>query len=595
MNRSLRLWRWGLFGGTLLALVLAARGGAAPPEGGGNNEKLVSFTVEVRRDPFGDGNARQPGKEQGFLRGERVLIVVKGTPRPGWHTYPILKTAPGQDEFQLSKLTVTGDGVAPLWPVTESEPKLATNVQGQKEYEFDGPFTWTQEVLIRPDAPPGQTVNVGVEIELQACDPNTCRRETHKLTVPVLVSDAAPLPLTEDLQKLLKDYDAKHPKPRDGAGDGKKEPPPPVSQTYQQPEVKDSPNAVSGGQAKATGLWATVVTGILGGLISLVTPCVFPMIPVTVSFFLKRAEKKEHRALTMAAVYCGTIVLVLTLGGMALVSVLQTVSQHWATNFFLTAIFVFFALSLLGMYEIQLPSGLANLTASREGQGGLTGIVFMALTFSIISFACVGPIYGGFITLQASDTGLTGWLQRFLGPFAFAVAFAAPFFLLALFPSLLRSLPKSGSWMNSVKVVMGFLELAAAFKFVRAAELNLLHKTNIFTFDLCLAAYVALSLGCGLYLLGVYRLPHDHEAPETIGVGRLIWSLTFLTLGLYLLPGLFKDNKGQSQRSRGGVFGWVSAFLLPDDSSDWQTDLRAAMAQAERENKPLFIDFTGLG
>jgi thiol:disulfide interchange protein len=320
------------------------------------------------------------------------------------------------------------------------------------------------------------------------------------------------------------------------------------------------------------------------------------MIPVTVSFFLKQGERAHHSPVTMAAVYCVTIVAVLTAGGIALVHVLQVISQHWITNVFLTAVFIFFALSLLGMYEIQLPSGLANLTGSREGKGGLVGIVFMALTFSIISFACVGPIYGAFITLEAaSQSSVTGWLQRFLGPLAFAVAFASPFFVLALFPSLIRSLPKSGSWMNSVKVVMGFLELAAAFKFVRAAELNFLAKSEYFTYDLVLGIYIALCVACGLYLLNVYRLPHDHEAPESIGVLRLVFGLVFLSFALYLLPGMFRDDRGKSQKPRGIAYEWVSAFLLPDNPSDWRTDLRTALAAAEREKKPLFIDFTGLG
>jgi thiol:disulfide interchange protein DsbD len=349
-------------------------------------------------------------------------------------------------------------------------------------------------------------------------------------------------------------------------------------------------------QSSKSGLWATIVTAVLGGFIALLTPCVFPMIPVTVSFFLKQGERAHHRPLTMASVYCATIIAVLTVGGMALVHVLQVISQHWITNIFLTGVFVFFALSLLGMYEIALPSSLANLTGAREGRGGLIGIVFMALTFSIISFACVGPIYGGFITLEAaSQSSVSGWLQRFLGPFAFAVAFASPFFVLALFPSLLRSMPRSGSWMNSVKVVMGFLELAAAFKFVRAAELNYLAKSEYFTFDLVLGIYIALAVACGLYLLNVFRLPHDHDAAESIGVPRLVFGLVFLSFAFYLMPGLFKDDKGKSQKPRGEVYEWVSAFLLPDNPSDWRMDLATALAAAEREKKPLFIDFTGLG
>ena len=167
--------------------------------------------------------------------------------------------------------------------------------------------------------------------------------------------------------------------------------------------------------------------------------------------------------------------------------------------------------------------------------------------------------------------------------------------MLALFPTLLRSMPKSGSWLNSVKVVMGFLELAAAFKFVRAAELNYLAASKYFSFDLVLGIYVALCVACGLYLLNLYRLPHDHDAAESVGVPRLIFGLVFLSFAFYLLPGIFKDDRGRPQKPRGVAYEWISAFLLPDEHSDWGTDLAAAMAQAEREQKPLFIDFTGLG
>src|SRR5262249_33905238 len=159
-------------------------------------------------------------------------------------------------------------------------------------------------------------------------------------------------------------------------------------------------------------------------------------------------------------------------------------------------------------------------------------------TFSIISFACVGPIYGAFISFQATASGTAGgYLRRALPVLAFSAAFASPFFVLALFPSLLRTMPRAGSWMNPVNGLLGFLELAAAIKFARAAELALTQSSTLLTFDFALGMYVALSVACGLYLLGVYRLPHDHDAPESIGVLRLVFSLTFFTLGVYLLPG----------------------------------------------------------
>ncbi len=601
MNRRIVAWTLACFGAALLASP-PARAQTAPPKA-----KHVAFQVSVLpADPFAESNAASAHGNFEVRRGETFRVVIQGTPEHNWHTYPIYKHTGEQPTAQLSTVTLSdAKDFAVLGPLAESEPELVTVPGIGKAYEYEGPFTWTLEVLARPTASPGDA-NLGVRIELQVCDPNRCVGEKHALSVPVRIASKDAVALAPGVEKMMREYDAarekeraeREPKaaPSPAATAGGPAPTEPLDlQSY---NVVNSPNMASasdGGRAQERGLWGTVVAAILAGWISLATPCVFPMIPVTVSFFLKQAERAHHRPVTMAAVYCATIVAVLTLGGIALVHFLQVISQHWVTNVFLTVVFIYFALSLLGMYEITLPSGLANLTGSREGKGGLAGIVFMALTFSIISFACVGPIYGAFITLEASQSSVTGWLQRVLGPLAFALAFASPFFVLALFPSLLRSLPKSGSWMNSVKVVMGFLELAAAFKFVRAAELNYYAQSKFFTFDLVLGIYVALCVACGLYLFNVYRLPHDHQAPETIGVPRLVFGLVFLSFAFYLLPGMFRDDRGKSQKPRGETYEWVSAFLLPDNPSDWRSDLRAALAAAEREKKPLFIDFTGLG
>jgi thiol:disulfide interchange protein DsbD len=290
-------------------------------------------------------------------------------------------------------------------------------------------------------------------------------------------------------------------------------------------------------------------------------------------------------------------------------------------------LFTAFALSLFGMFEIVLPSSLAAWTSSQEGRGGLVGTIFMALTFTIISFTCVAPFYGTFIALTASAGTATDWFKIALGALAYSTTFAAPFFFLALFPTLLRSLPRSGSWMNTVKVVMGFLELAAAFKLLRAAELNFFGQGEYLSFDLVLGIYVALCVLCGLYLLRLYKLPHDHGGPEHLSVSRLMFSLAFIGLGIYLLPGLFKGADGKPQRPRGVIFSWVESFLLPESNdtpapapvpgkSDspptrggdtlaangskervrevrWGLDLKAALAEARKEKTPVFIDFTG--
>jgi thiol:disulfide interchange protein len=594
MKRRTRPWLARLAGFVAVLALVVGSAQAAPPQ---KDEKLVAFTTNLQPgDPFSDANAVNPppGTQFEVRRGEPFYLVLHGTLKSGFHTYPIEKKALNQNDAQLSKVRLKGPtSFAVVGKIAESEPKTVALPPelgfGMQQNVYDGPFTWTMKLLARPDAPAG-TANLEVAMDLQVCDEAACHKEYPVLAVPVRVSSQEAVPLSPELAALVKEYDAK------------------VKSESPQPEQTSTPALAlqdlkvvdltegNGGTRAETDLGGTIVAAVLGGLISLVTPCVFPMIPITVSFFLKKAETKQHSALLMASVYCLTLVAVLTAGGMALASVLQQLSQHWITNLFLTAVFVFFALSLLGMYEIELPAGLTNLTTSREGKGGLLGIVFMALTFSIISFACVGPIYGGFISLEASSgSTFSNWVQRIAGPLAFSLAFASPFFLLALFPSLIKSMPRSGSWLNSVKVVMGFLELAAAFKFVRAAELNLLAKTEYFTFDLVLGIYVTLCLACGLYLLGLYRLPHDHEAAESIGVPRLVIAMIFVSLGLYLLPGMFKGEKNAAQKPRGVVYDWVQAFLLPDDASEWQTDLAAAIARAEREKKPLFIDFTGLG
>jgi thiol:disulfide interchange protein DsbD len=580
----------------LAGFVVGFRPGQTTAQEAGGRAKHVRFEVAVSPlDPFSDLNqASLPtGTKREFQRGEVLLLTVRGTPEAGWYTYPIHKAAPGQSPVQLSKLKITSKAFVPIGAVQESEPHLAEQEGVGKYYKFDGPFTWTQEVLVRPDAPGGETVNLEVQINLQVCQ-KTCVLEQHRLSVPVALSPASPAPLSPELEQAVRQYDAAA-QPTPGAPTGPTTSSPPSDFSVGSLTVIDREGAI-GVTGRDSGLLALLVTAVLGGLISLATPCVFPMIPVTVSIFLKQGEVGRGSALARAFVYSLTLVIVLTIGGIALGSVLQQISQHWGTNLFLTIVFVFFGLSLLGMYDITLPSKLSDLTSSGEGKGGMLGIVFMALTFSIISFACVGPIYGGFTALSATNSSaVTGWAQRILAPLAFSVAFASPFFVLALFPSLLRSMPRSGSWMNSVKVVMGFLELAAAFKFVRAAELNLLTRSEYFTFDLVMGTYVALAVACALYLFGLYRLPHDHEAPESISVPRLAFALVFMSLAVYFLPGLFKDDRGRSQKPRGAAYEWVRSFLLPDDPSEWSTDLAAAMAQAERENKPLFIDFTGLG
>lgn len=361
--------------------------------------------------------------------------------------------------------------------------------------------------------------------------------------------------------------------------------------------VKEGSAGGTGEPSPETGLGAFLATAALWGLISLVTPCVFPMIPITVSIFLKHAHGSFTERIKLAGVYCLTIILVLGVSAFALLKFMAWLSAHPVTNILLGGLFLVLALSLFGMYELTLPNFMARRLQAKQSKGGVVGTIFGALAFTVISFTCVAPFLGGFAGISAADAGGGGSLisipttKEILGGLAFATAFAAPFFILALVPGLLKSLPKSGGWLDSVKVVMGFLELAAALKFFRTAEIRIFSPAEIFTYDAVLAGWVAISFACALYLFNAYRLPHDEEKPN-IGVPRLLFAVTFLGLGFYLLPAIFKGPDGKAQRPAGAVYAWVQAFLLPE-TEPWPTDLKDALERARKSGRPVLIDFTG--
>jgi thiol:disulfide interchange protein len=537
----------------------------APPTKGSTAGKkgvgaLIDFTVAL------EPKETQPGQV--------VKLTITGVPKPGHHTYSFTKKTPIQDSpgrFNSLLKFKNISALRPLWPLLESEPEMVNETGLGYYLEHSKKFTLSQDILVLPDATEGSHI-LSIEVHLQVCDDKTCLPGIVPLEGIVQVK-GAPAKLSDEVEKRL----------------AEKEPPLAVVQP-----PAGAPG-VSNGDSLPADLIAFILSGIFWGAVSLITPCVFPMIPITVSYFLKQSEKEHHKPITMALVYCATIVVVLTIAAVALLSFFRGLSTNPIMNFVIGGLFIFFALSLFGMYEIELPSGLARFTSAREGKGGLVGTMFMALTFTIISFACVAPFLGGFGG-TAANSSLT-LTHRLLGGLAFAVTFASPFFILALFPTLLKKLPKSGSWLNTVKVVMGFLELGAALKFLRAGELVIAPTPVFFTYDFVLGLFIALSLLCGLYLLNLYRLPHDTPA-EHLSVPRLLFSLGFLGLALYLTPGLFKvGDKGQSQRPGGVIFAWLDSFLLPDEQETdlpWIGDLQKGLAEARAKRKLVFVDFTGV-
>ncbi len=347
-------------------------------------------------------------------------------------------------------------------------------------------------------------------------------------------------------------------------------------------------------------LWVLVL-GFLGGLIALVTPCVFPMIPLTVSFFTK-GSKDKAKGKRDAIIYGLFILLIFVLLSVPFHiidgisgNIFNQISTNIWLNLFFFIIFLFFALSFFGYYEITLPSWVANKSAKAEEAGGLIGIFFMALTLVIVSFSCTGPILGSLLGGVASSSSNVPMLLTFALA-GFGLSWAIVFGLLALFPQALQSLPKSGGWMNTVKVILGFIELALALKFLSKADL--VSKTFILKRELFIVIWILITIGLVLYLFGKIKFPHDDKNPK-ISLTRKI--LGFLGIGflVYLIQGLFPSDRPKLQALSGILPPVnVSYFVSEKDGILGMKpfhDYHAAIEEAKKQNKPVLIDFTGYG
>ncbi|MFM8285815.1 MAG: protein-disulfide reductase DsbD family protein, partial [Planctomycetaceae bacterium] len=384
--------------------------------------------------------------------------------------------------------------------------------------------------------------------------------------------------------------------------------------------VAGGPRA-SRGVDPSGGLMLFLLTAAAAGFAALLTPCVFPMVPITVSFFQKQAEQEHHRPVTMALVYCLGIVGTFTLLGVVMSSVfgaasLNTLANNPWLNLFIAGVMVFFGLNLLGLFEIAIPSFLLNYTSGQESRGGLVGVLFMALTFTLTSFTCTFAFVGWLLAMAANGARL--W--PVLGLLVFSAAFSLPFFFLALFPSWLKRLPKAGGWMNRFKVVMGLLEIGAAFKFLSVADLAWNPVPTLFDNELVLSAWLVLLVAMGIYLLGWVRLPHDIPTEHT-GVAQFFVALSCLGLAAYMAVGLYGSSKPS-----GRLWELIAAFAppkfevaearqagVPVDSAApaqksvvemgptlqegglrYALDYRKAMEYATKTGRPVFLEFTGV-
>ncbi len=352
-------------------------------------------------------------------------------------------------------------------------------------------------------------------------------------------------------------------------------------------------------EVKNSSIWQIFVLGFLGGLLALLTPCVFPMIPLTVSFFTKDTKGKGLRN---AVLYGGFILMVYLLLSVPFhlldsidPNILNTISTNVYLNVFFFIIFLFFAFSFFGFYEITLPSSLANKADSASSVGGIGGIFFMALTLALVSFSCTGPILGSLLAGSLSSSG--GAMQLTSGMAGFGLALALPFGFFAAFPKLLNALPKSGGWLSDVKIILGFIELALAFKFLSNADL--VKHWNILPFELFIGIWIAIALATVLYLLNVLKFPHASPF-KSWSVLRIFLVVFFAGSTIYLLSGFRYNSNTNTFTSLPLLSGlapptgysWIYPSKCPLGLPCFK-DYDKALVEAKKQTKPLMVDFTG--
>lgn len=503
---------------------------------------------------------------------EEKTLVLTAKIEPGWHMYDrnLPEGGPNSTEFLFNTLRGAeriGDFEADRAP------------EESYDQQFQMKLRWFQtKVVFRQKLHVTDADNFAlvVETRAQACNDETCLApsgETFSFgaeTVAEADTTAAALtftPLDETETNIAKIY----------------EPVTDVLQAY---------GDVSMRQANSS-LWMIFLFGFLGGLIALLTPCVWPMIPMTVSFFLKRT-KKRREAVRDALIYGIAIIVIYLVLGVAITllfgaSALNSLSTNAIFNLIFFALLVFFAVSFFGAFEIVLPSRWTNRIDSKaDSTRGALSIFFMAFTLVLVSFSCTGPIIGTLLVQAASMGQILGPM---IGMFGFAIALALPFSLFAVFPHWLQSMPKSGGWLNSVKVVMAFLELALSLKFLSVADLA--YGWGILDRETFLALWIVIFFLLGVYLLGKIRFPHDTPL-EKIGVGRFFLAVISLSFAVYMVPGLW-----------GAPLRAISAFSPPAYTQDFNLyegnvhaqfdDFEEGMRYAEKQNKPVLIDFSGFG
>lgn len=531
--------------------------------------------------------AQEPVKWSFKIIGEDTAtpsLQMSATIDPGYHMYAVDNPQGGSQPLQFF--------ITPKGAKLDGKPRANKNYI--KEYDdvfevdqhfYDKSVTFTQKLI-----PTDKNYTVEVEIKGQACDDNGCvplfASHTFKGSTLVVSTKETiePTEETTEPETVVSDSIAETTLAT-VAG---------VNENSWWDNVEaELNNAGETTTEKDRSLLYIFIAGFLGGLIALITPCVWPMIPMTVSFFLKQ-NKTKKKSVTMASVYGASIVIIYVALGLIITvifgaSALNDLATSAIFNIIFFLLLVLFAISFLGGFELTLPSSWTNKMDSKvDTTTGLLSIFFMAFTLVLVSFSCTGPIIGTLLVEAAASSDM---LSPAVGMFGFALALALPFSLFAMFPTMLKSMPKSGGWLNTVKVVLGFLELALALKFLSVADLA--YGWRILDREVFVSLWIVIFALLGIYLLGKISFPHDSKCEKT-SVTRFMLASISLAFAIYMLPGLW-----------GAPLKAISAFAPPTHTQDFSlyngdvqaqvNDFEEGMRLARQLNKPVLIDFSGHG
>ncbi|MCM1309430.1 MAG: thioredoxin family protein [Bacteroides sp.] len=494
------------------------------------------------------------------VEGDSATLTLTCNIDAGWHLYA---TELPPIDFGPAPTSVTYSNTSGLEAVGALTPSVAPIEIYEETFEADVRY-WENSVTLTQKFAVNGEVTLAGQVEFQACNDQNC--------IP---------PSTFEFS----------------FGQAEEAAAPPVSGgTFNPADLQwwtPVEGVSAGGDVANASLWSIFLWGFLGGLLALFTPCVWPMIPLTVSFFLKKNSDKK-KSVRDAVIYGGSIIIIYLILGLAVTlifgaSKLNDLSTNAVFNLIFFALLVVFAVSFFGAFDIKLPARWSNAMDSKaENATGLLSIFFMAFTLALVSFSCTGPIIGTLLVEAATMGNIVG---PAVGMGAFALALAIPFALFALFPSMLKSVPRSGGWLNSVKVVLGFLELALSLKFLSVADLA--YGWHLLDREVFVSLWVVIFALLGLYLLGKIRFPHDSPC-ESTGVGRFFLALASLSFSIYLLPGLW-----------GAPLKGVSAFVPPLFTQDFNlythgehrtfSDYEEGMRYAAENNMPVLMDFSGYG